>query len=238
LNKLLPFLAFSILLLVPIGVQQVFAEHTPFYTGTTGHCDLTINPPVPIVDYRNCDLSGANFADFDLTQATFTRANVVGADFSGANLHNSRFIFSNAAGANFANSDMSAIIGSLSDFSGADFSGADFLGADFSAQAPGLTDFTRADLSNIDFGTTDFTNVDLSFVTLSDTNNLGSAGLGGIIIRTLSCGSGTTQVGNECDPDVTQAQHDAALAAVLDIEAQRDAILTTLFEFLRVFGVI
>ncbi len=62
-----------------------------------------------------------------------------------------------------------------------------------------------------------------------------------------SCGPGTTLNGitNECDPDVTQAQHDAALAALdaalaalADAQAQRDAILTTLFEFLRVFGVI
>jgi len=56
----------------------------------------------------------------------------------------------------------------------------------------------------------------------------------------FSCGPGTTPnvITSECDPDVTQAQHDQALAAVLDIEAQRDGILTTLFEFLRVFGVI
>jgi len=56
----------------------------------------------------------------------------------------------------------------------------------------------------------------------------------------FDCGPGTTPnvITNECDPDITQAQHDAALAAVIEIEAQRDAILTTLFEFLRVFGVI
>jgi len=62
-----------------------------------------------------------------------------------------------------------------------------------------------------------------------------------------SCGPGTTLNGitNECDPDVTQALHDAALAALdaalaalAEAQAQRDAILTTLFEFLRVFGVI
>jgi len=48
-----------------------------------------------------------------------------------------------------------------------------------------------------------------------------------------SCGPGTTLNGitNECDPDVTQADLDS-------VKAQRDAILTTLFEFLRVFGVI
>jgi len=54
------------------------------------------------------------------------------------------------------------------------------------------------------------------------------------------CGSGTTPnvITSECDPDVTQAQHDALQAALAEAQAQRDAILTTLFEFLRVFGVI
>jgi len=49
----------------------------------------------------------------------------------------------------------------------------------------------------------------------------------------IVCPTGTTLnlITNECDPDVTQANLDAA-------QAQRDAILTTLFEFLRVFGVI
>jgi len=70
----------------------------------------------------------------------------------------------------------------------------------------------------------------------------------------IICGPGTTPnvITNECDPDVTQAQHDAALdaqaeaeslrdaalAALAEAQAQRDAILATLFEFLRVFGVI
>jgi len=53
---------------------------------------------------------------------------------------------------------------------------------------------------------------------------------------TISCGPGTTLnvITNQCDPDVTQAQHDALQAAL----AQGDAILATLFEFLRVFGLI
>jgi len=56
----------------------------------------------------------------------------------------------------------------------------------------------------------------------------------------LDCGPGTTPnvITSECEPDVTQAQLDQALAAVPAALAQRDAILTTLFEFLRVFGVI
>ena len=43
-------------------------------------------------------------------------------------------------------------------------------------------------------------------------------------------------IGDACE--VTQAQLDQALAAVPAALAQRDAVLTTLFEFLRVFGVI
>jgi len=51
-----PVLA-SILILGVIGLpQDVFANHTPPYAGTTEHCDLTLNPPLPGVDYSNCDL--------------------------------------------------------------------------------------------------------------------------------------------------------------------------------------
>jgi len=64
-------------------------------------------------------------------------------------------------------------------------------------------------------------------------------------IDNSNCGFGTIADNNlgQCVADNTE--RDAALAAlaeaqaaVTDIEAQRDAILTTLFEFLRVFGVI
>jgi len=57
-----------------------------------------------------------------------------------------------------------------------------------------------------------------------------------VFSQQFPCGPGTIIQGNQCVPDNTAL--DAALAAVLDIESQRDAILTTLFEFLRVFGVI
>jgi len=77
--------------------------------------------------------------------------------------------------------------------------------------------------------------------------------IGGI----LRCGDKTIRVGDFCVPDLlaicadgTIADNilflcnadntalDAALAALAEAQAQRDAILTTLFEFLRVFGVI
>ena len=72
-------------------------------------------------------------------------------------------------------------------------------------------------------------------------NDMCTAGLcSGVTPGGFSCGLGTTPnlITNECDPDVTQAQLDQALAAVLNALDQRDAILTTLTEFLRVFGVI
>jgi len=76
-------------------------------------------------------------------------------------------------------------------------------------------------------------------------------------VPVLSCGDKTIRVGDFCVPDIlaicadgTIADNilflcnadntalDAALAALAEAQAQRDAILTTLFEFLRVFGVI
>jgi len=73
----------------------------------------------------------------------------------------------------------------------------------------------------------------------------------------LECGDKTIRVGDFCVPEIlaicvdgTIADNilflcnadnttlDAALAALAQAQAQRDAILTTLFEFLRVFGVI
>jgi len=65
-------------------------------------------------------------------------------------------------------------------------------------------------------------------------NDICEAGVcSGVTPGGFSCGLGTTPnvITNECEPDVTQADLDS-------VEAQRDAILTTLFEFLRVFGVI
>ena len=73
---IIPVIA-SILILGTLGLSQdVFASHTPPFTGTDGHCDLTLNPPVAGVDYSNCNLGGADFL----------RANLSGADLSGTNL--------------------------------------------------------------------------------------------------------------------------------------------------------
>ena len=81
MNKQLPIVVFSILLLVPVGAQNAFADHSDQYSGTDGHC---LDAPVPAVDYQNCNLSGVVLAGLDLTGADFTLADLTNADLSGA----------------------------------------------------------------------------------------------------------------------------------------------------------
>ena len=92
--------------------QNAFASHTPRFTGTDGHCDLTLNPPVPGVDYFNCNLSGVVLAGL----------NLFGVDFSGADLTNADLSDTNLVSADFVDADLS----------GADLSGADLFDADLS----------------------------------------------------------------------------------------------------------
>jgi len=112
-NKLLPLVAFSILLLVPIGAQNAFADHSDPYLGTDEHCDLALFPPVPTIDYQNCNLSNVDFSDLDLSGADFTLADLTNADLSGTILIDADFVDANLSGA---------------DFTGADLSGADLSG--------------------------------------------------------------------------------------------------------------
>ena len=98
MNKLIPLLAFSIFLLVPVS-QNAFAIHTLGGTGLTGHC---LDPPGPGVDYSNCAIT-SSLAGFDLT----------GADFSGADLNSNSLSGSILAGANFdssVNVDFSGVL--------------------------------------------------------------------------------------------------------------------------------
>jgi len=110
LNKLLPLVAFSILLLVPIGAQNAFALHTDPYLGTDEHC---LDAPVPGVDYSNCNLSDIILADLNLSGADFSGADLTNADLSGTILIDADFVDANLSGA---------------DLSGANLSGADLSG--------------------------------------------------------------------------------------------------------------
>jgi len=82
-NKQLPIVAFSILLLVPLVAQNAFADHSDPYSGIDGHC---LDAPVPAVDYQNCNLSGVDLSNLDLSGADFTLADLTNADLSGTNL--------------------------------------------------------------------------------------------------------------------------------------------------------
>ena len=107
MNKQLPIVVFSILLLVPVGAQNAFADHSDQYSGTDGHCDLTLNPPVVGVDYFNCNLSGVDFTPFpDLSGADFSGTDLTNADLSGLILVSADFVGANLAGANLAGANL------------------------------------------------------------------------------------------------------------------------------------
>jgi len=117
LKKLLPLVAFSILLLVPVGAQNAFANHSDPYLGTDEHCDLALFPPVPTIDYQNCNLSNVDFSGLDLSGADFTLADLTNADLSGTILIDADFVDANLSGA---------------DLTGADLTGADLTDANLS----------------------------------------------------------------------------------------------------------
>ena len=149
LNRLLPLLTFSILLLIPIGAQNVFADHTAPFLGTTGHCDLTINPPGPMTPapYVLCNLSGVNFP-------------AIGSP--------------NLATVEFTNSDLSNAILANLDLTGADFTGADLTNADLSITILLSVDFVGADLTNADLSGADLTDADLDGADLTNADLSGA----------------------------------------------------------------
>jgi len=116
LNKLLPIVAFSILLLVPIGAQNAFALHSFPLLATDGHCSVA---PGPGLDFQYCDLSGVVLAGLDLTGIDFSGADLTNADLSGTILIDADFVDANLTGANLSGADLSG-----ADFSGANLSGA------------------------------------------------------------------------------------------------------------------
>ena len=103
MNRLLPLIAFSILLLVPVGAQNAFADHPLPYSGTDGHC---LDPPEPAVDYLNCNLSNVDFSGLDLTGADFTGTDLTNADLSDTILISADFVDAILSGADFSGADL------------------------------------------------------------------------------------------------------------------------------------
>jgi len=102
-NKQLPIVAFSILLLVPLVAQNAFADHSDPYSGIDGHC---LDAPVPAVDYQNCNLSGVDLSNLDLSGADFTLADLTNADLSGTNLLSADFVDADLTGADLSGADL------------------------------------------------------------------------------------------------------------------------------------
>ncbi len=200
LKKLLALITFSLLLLVPVWAQNTFADHTLPYTGTTGHCDLTSNPPGPAVIYNQCDLSSADFTGIDMNNARLNEANLVGTEFgcplNCANLAVVRLLDARLAGANLAGADLSSAITFRTDFSNANLTGADLSHADLSR-----ADFSGADLSNADLSSADLDFADLSFADFSNANLASAVITSTTTFQSLLCGEGTKMNGNECVPD-------------------------------------
>jgi len=116
LNKLLPLVTFFILLLVPIGTQNAFADHSAPGLATDGHCSV---PPAPTLDFQYCDLSGIDLSGADLTGIDFSNADLSGANLSNTILIDADFVDANLSGANLSGADLTG-----ADFSGANLSGA------------------------------------------------------------------------------------------------------------------
>ena len=121
MNKVIPLLTFSILLLIPVS-QDAFANHTPPFTGTTGHCDFKTNRPFPGVDYWNCDLNhsgspfsndqdltGANLSGVDLSFTTLTGVILSDANLFGINLFTADLAEADLSGADLTNANLNCL---------------------------------------------------------------------------------------------------------------------------------
>ena len=69
------------------------------------------NLRLQFADFRNADLTDADFAGSDLRRADFTGANLDGANFVGADLRGAKFAKTNLEGTNFSASDLRGAIG-------------------------------------------------------------------------------------------------------------------------------
>ena len=113
--------------------------------------------------------------------------------------------------------------------SGAKLSGADLSGADLSGAMLRFAKLSGANLSGADLSGADLIRVNLSGADLTGAKlsgaNLSEAVFG--ILGGVTCGAGTTQVGDVCEPNVTLAQLNAALA---ERDAARAELATALAE--------
>ncbi len=200
MNKWLPTIAFSVLLLVQVGDQNAFANHTPPGTGTTGHCDIITNPPAIGVNYLNCDLSGANFSGDNLSVADFSGANLSGANFNNAILNGANFSGADLSGASFISASLLGVNFSGANLNGANLSNANLSGADLHCiNHPLCLKDNDGDLffEDVDCNDSDPTIFPGAFEIPGDTIDQNCDG----VDLPLTCGPGTILSGTQCLPD-------------------------------------
>jgi len=219
LNKVIPLLTFSILLLIPVS-QDAFANHTAPETGLDGHC---LDPIGPGVDYSNCDLTnrggfsnrnlaGANLSgadlsfelhagvilsDADLIGANLFSADLAVADFSRADLTNANLISASLNGADLSFASLIGADLAVANLNGADLIGASLIDADLTDADLSRADLTEADLTGANLFDADLTGADLTNANLNCLNHP-------ICLSDneppLMCGPNTFESGEECIP--------------------------------------
>lgn len=202
---------FGILVLGITGYSQdAFADHTPPYSGTDSHCDLTLNPLAPGVDYSHCDLNHADFQYATIDSVNFSFANLSAADFRFApvintNLSFADLTFANLRASSFRNSDLHGADLGGTFVDGMYICGVDLSGAKFSPETYGL--HVPINLSNCvpwEFGSL------CGDGTIESTVNGVSTCIPDIGVP-VTCGTGTklNETTYECEPEVTQAELDS-----------------------------
>jgi len=228
------------LILGLIGFEDAYASHTQKYTGTDGHCDLSLNFPGPGKDYSNCDLSAAFFHifNFDFTGSDFSFTDLDNSRFDGSTFTNSDFTGARfSTGTSFdmviaINTDFSETrirttgntpFGVGTDFTGSNFTGADMIFVKFASNSIYTnTIFTNADLAfafltNVNLSNIDFTNADFSSAAISGVDFSGSD-FTGADFAVSPASSSVTQISNTnfSFADLTNA--DFARASITNVD--------------------
>jgi hypothetical protein len=138
---------------VRLTAQRILKRRISLIIGRLDH-DSERWPGVA-VDLTSAELSGADFARTDLSDALFARASLRGADCSGAVCDHADFRHADLAGAGLASIRST----------GADFSDADLTGAVLTGAALRSADLSRARLEGADFSGCDLTGARLEDAT-------------------------------------------------------------------------
>lgn len=183
----------------PAGARGSSGQKGP--AGATGPQGATEGPcdalPGPDTNFNTCqNLSGVNwtqvpltdasFVDADLSSITLTLVNATGADFNGSNLTSAiansstftgdDFIYATMPGANFSHSSLTSAVMDSVDAAGANFTSANLTDAVVANVNFTSANFTNANLTGVDAANATFTSATFSNTTCPDGTNSNSDG--------------------------------------------------------------